>query len=206
MELIKKFQTLFYLMMISLIATGQNFDAELAAFKRSYEHEKSGKYTEAINALKEVYAEDSYEINLRLGWLNYQSGNFMESEADYTRALTLKPYSEEARFGLIYPKSAMGKWNEVISLYEQILENHPSSTYANYRLGVILFNQKQYEKAASHFQKVVDLYPFTFDSLIMLAWCKFYLGNGREAKVLFQKSLLFNPDNESALEGLRLIK
>jgi len=40
----------------------------------------------------------------------------------------------------------------------------------------------------------------------MLAWTNFKLGKLREAKVLFQKALLISPDDESATEGLNLIK
>jgi len=40
----------------------------------------------------------------------------------------------------------------------------------------------------------------------MLAWTNFKLGKFREAKVLFSKALLIQPGDESALEGLGLIK
>ena len=51
----------------------------------------------------------------------------------------------------------------------------------------------------------VNLYPFDYDSVIMLAWTNFQLNKFREAKVLFNKSLLIRPGDESALEGLGLM-
>ena len=180
--------------------------AVINAFKKSYTLEKKGEFKKAAEELKKVYDEKSYEINLRLGWLDYQAGLFTESASYYKKAVELMPYSEEAKFGLIYPKAALGKWDEVISLYNKILANHPNNTTANYRLGLIYYGQKNYTKAYKYFNKVVNLYPFGYDALLMLAWTNYQLGKLREAKVLFNKVLMYSPNDKSALEGLNLIK
>ncbi len=181
-------------------------DTLIKAFKKSYALEKKGEYKQAADVLKKVYDPQSYEINLRLGWLNYQAGLFTESATHYQRAVDLMPYAIEAKFGLIYPKSAIGKWDEVIRIYKKILEIDPQNTLANYRLGLIFYGRKEYEKAEKYFKTVVNLYPFAYDSLIMLAWTELQLGKYREAKVLFRKVLLYNPDDASAKEGLSRIK
>ncbi|MEZ5148220.1 MAG: hypothetical protein R2759_14450 [Bacteroidales bacterium] len=54
-------------------------------------------------------------------------------------------------------------------------------------------------------KKVVNLYPFDYDGLIMFAWTNLKLGKLREAKVLFNKVLMYKPDDSSALEGLSVI-
>lgn len=177
-----------------------------AAFAKSYELEKNGDFSASMDALKKVYDEESYELNLRLGWLNYNAGLFDESIIFYTKAQKLKPYSEEARFGLILPKAALGKWNEVIDLYNKILEINPNNTVAMYRLGLVYYGRKDYSRAYPLFQKVVDLYPFGYDGLLMLGWTSYFLGNYNQAKVLFNKVRLYNPNDESATEGLRLMK
>ena len=167
---------------------------------------RQGEYKKAADIIKTVYSNDSYEINLRLGWLEYNAGLFNESAAHYQRALNLKPYSEEAKFGLIYPKAAQGKWTEVINLYNKILKISPNNTTANYRLGLIYYGKKDYQKALKLFEKVVNLYPFNYDGLLMYAWTNFMLGKTKEAKILFNKVLMLSPDDESAKEGLNLIK
>ncbi|MDE5416805.1 tetratricopeptide repeat protein [Labilibaculum sp. DW002] len=186
--------------------SGQNFETVRTAFDESYKYEKEGDFSHALEQLKEVYDEDSYEINLRLGWLNYQAGVFTEAIAHYQRAINLKPYAEEAKFGLVLPKAAMGKWTEVVNLYKEILEISPNQTVANYRLGLIYYGQESYEMAHFHFKKVVDLYPFKYDALIMLAWTNYHMGKSREALVLFEKSLWYFPHDLSAMEGLKLLK
>jgi tetratricopeptide (TPR) repeat protein len=177
-----------------------------AAFSKSYQHEKAGDFSAAADVLKKVFDESSYEINLRLGWLNYNAGLFDESVIFYSNAQKLKPYSEEARFGLILPKAALGRWNEVIELYNKILEISPNNSVALYRLGLIYYGRKDYNKAQPLFKKVVDLYPFGYDGLLMLGWTSYFLGNYPQAKVLFNKVLLYSPGDASAKEGLGLIK
>ncbi|WP_340111527.1 tetratricopeptide repeat protein [Maribellus mangrovi] len=183
-----------------------NQEALENAFGKSYEFEKGGDFSAAMDPLKKVYDESSYEINLRLGWLNYNAGLFDESIIFYNKAQKLKPYSEEARFGLILPKAALGRWDEVIDLYDKILEINPNNTVAIYRLGLVYYGRKDYDKAYPLFKKVVDLYPFGYDGLLMLGWTSYFLGNYNQAKVLFNKVKLYNPNDASANEGLNLIQ
>jgi tetratricopeptide (TPR) repeat protein len=189
----------------ALAASGQSFTDTKDAFQDSYIQEASGNINGAITSLKDVYSEKSYEINLRLGWLSYQAGNFTESMAYYNRAIDLMPYAIEPRFGVVYPGAAMGNWSMVTAQYERILEITPNNSIAMHRLGLILYGKGDYEGAKKYFQKVANLYPFDYDALTMLAWSNFKLNNFREAKVLFQKALLHTPGGTSALEGLELL-
>ena len=91
-------------------------------------------------------------------------------------------------------------------MYNKILKISPNNTIANYRLGLIYYGKKDYQKALKLFEKVVNLYPFDYDGLLMYAWTNFMLGKTKEAKILFNKVLMLSPDDESAREGLDLIK
>ncbi len=188
------------------ISYGQDFMAVKDAFQESYIQEATGEVTAAINSLKGVYSEKSYEINLRLGWLSYQAGNFTESMAYYRKAIDLMPYALEPRFGIVYPGAAMGNWTLVMEQYDRILEISPNNSIAMHRLGLIYYGKEEYETARKFFEKVVNLYPFDYDALTMLGWSYFKLNNFREAKVLFQKALLHTPGGTSAMEGLDLLE
>ena len=176
------------------------------AFKASYESENAGNIAAAIESLKTMYKPDSYELNLRLGWLYYQKGDMDESMVFYRRAVNLKPYAIEPKLGLAYPYSAMAMWDDVIDLYERILETDPQNSLVNYRLGLIYYNRGEYERADYYIEKTVNLYPFDYDSLLLFAWNKLMMQRTREARVLFEKVLLANPGDESALNGLSLIQ
>lgn len=194
------------LLAISVVVPVQGQDVLVEAFRVSYELEQQGDYKNAAARLQQVYQRDSYEINLRLGWLYYRGGSFDESEGYYRNAVALRPYAVEPRLGLALPLAAAGKWDELIVLYERILETDPQNSIANYRLGLIYYNRGEYENADSYIEKVVNLYPFDYDSLLLFGWNKLALQRNREARVLFQKVLLYNPGDESALQGLERLK
>jgi tetratricopeptide (TPR) repeat protein len=209
MEFLKRIPVLALIIVLQhgTVATAQqDFNAIRDAFQKSYIQEATGEYSGAINSLKSVYDEKSYELNLRLGWLTYLSGSFTEAKAYYQNAVNLMPYAVEPRLGLVYPVSAMGNWSEVIAQYEKILEIVPNYSLVLHRLGLIYYGRNEFEKALKYFEKVVNLFPFDYDGLTMLAWTHFKLNNTREAKVLFQKALLNTPGGSSALEGLQLLK
>jgi len=176
------------------------------AFSNSYMQEYAGEYNKAVDALKKVYSEKSYEINLRLGWLMYMSGLFTESLAYYQKASDLMPYSVEAKLGYIYPAAALGNWEQVIKQYNDILKIDAKNATANYRLGLIYYGREDYNTAYKYFEQVINLYPFDYYYTLYFAWTNLRLGKNREAKVLFNKVLLIQPNDESALEGLGLIK
>lgn len=177
-----------------------------AAFESSYTMETKGEYANAVSTIKAVYNENNYEINLRLGWLTYLSGLFTESTAYYQKAIKLKPYSIEAKFGFAYPASAIGNWDQIIKQYQEILKIDPQNTLANYRMGSIAYGKNDFANAEKYLEKVVNLYPFDYDSNILFAWTNYKLGKMRESQILFHKVLLIKPKDSSALEGLGMIK
>ena len=181
-------------------------DKVTAAFAKSMEWENAADYTKAISSLKEVYDEQSYEMNLRLGWLHYEAAQHVESLSYYEKAIRLKPYSIEAKLGYVYPASALGNWTTVVEQYKKVLEIDPQNSTANYRMGYIEYYNKRYSNAYKYFEKLVNLYPFWYYGLLMLALTNFQFGKTREAKVLFTKVLMYSPNDVSAMEGLSYIK
>jgi tetratricopeptide (TPR) repeat protein len=205
MDYVKK--TLFLFLLSTLFSFPALAQQSLSdAFKASYDSENAGNLDQAIEALDAVYDSDSYELNLRLGWLHYQHGEMEQSIHFYQRAVNLKPYAIEPKLGLAYPYSAMARWDDIIDLYNEILETDPQNSLVNYRLGLIYYNRGEYERADFYIQKTVNLYPFDYDSLLLFAWNKLMMQRTREAKVLFEKVLLANPGDESAMTGLSLIQ
>jgi len=133
------------------IASWNNINAQEAAlqeaFNTSYAFEYKGEYAKAAEAIKKVYDEKSYELNLRSGWLNYEAGLYIESQNYYKKAVILKPNSIEARFGFIYPTVVLGNMDQVIIQYNKILELDPQNTTANYRLGLYYYDKKDFKNS-----------------------------------------------------------
>ena len=116
------------------------------------------------------------------------------------------PLSVEAKLGYVYPAAALGNWEQVISKYKEILKIDAKNSTVNYRLGLIYYGREDFTSAYKFFEQVVNLYPFDYNSSLYLAWTNLKLGKTREAKVLFNKVLMMQPNDASALEGLSLIK
>lgn len=206
MKPITKTTTLFFALFFLSTSSAFAQSAVQNAFTKSYASEKLGKYSDAIKEIAAVYDEKSYEINLRLGYLNYEAGLFTEAMSYYQHAMNLMPYSIEAKFGYVLPSAAAGNWDAVLNQYLEITKIDPQNTKANYRIGSIYYGRKDYSNAFKYLEKVVNLYPFDYDGLLLYAWCNLQLGKMNEAKVLFHKVLLLSPDDQSALEGLKSIK
>ena len=194
------------LLAISTTLNAQTADELQAAFSSSYTHEEAKDYNAAIKDLQDYYDESAYEINVRLGWLSYYAGDYPNSLKYYKVAMGLMPYSIEAKFGYILPLSAQGNWNEVVGICQEVLLTDPQNSYANYKLGAIFYERADYETAKSHAEKVVNMYPYDYDAVVLLAWINLKMEDYRKAKILFNKSLLISPGNISAIEGLKLIQ
>jgi len=197
---------LFVVLSFTIDAFGQDSKKIQNAFQQSYSFESKFDYKSAILVLKSVYYEKSYELNLRLGWLNYLDSNQTASIAYYQKAISIMPSAIEPKFGMVYPLSVMGKWDDVIKQYDLILKADPNQTTANYRLGLIYYNQAQFDKAKYYFEKFLLLYPFDYDAVMMSAWVNLMVGKNAEAKALFDRALLISPGDKMAIEGLGMIR
>lgn len=191
---------------LSVKLAAQNDQKLQSAFTESYKLEKSGSYSLAANQLKAVYQADNYQMNARLGWLSFQAKQYTESVTYYEKAIKLKPYVLEARFGLIKAYNELESWDRIRDQYDAILKIDPQNTTALYWLGVLLYNRKDYDNAAKNFEKVVNLYPMDYGSVIMLAWTRLYQGKKADARVLFNQALILSPDDASALSGLNQLR
>lgn len=194
------------ILLVSTKTNAQSNKALYAAFVQSYELEANKNYESAINAINGQYNANSYEINLRLGWLYYLAGKHKESVSFYQKASSIMPASIEPLWGIINPLTKLENWSEIEKTYSSILKLDPKNTQAGYYLGLIYYYRKDYIRAKKQFDIVLNLYPFNYNYMLMSAWTNYFLGNKNEASVLFNKTLLYTPNDKSALEGLSLIK
>jgi len=204
MKLLKKSITA--ILLITAISVQAQDKTLMNAFSQSYDYEAIKKYDAAISSLNTVYNASSYEINLRLGWLNYQSGKYKEALGFYQKAITLMPAASEPLWAIINPLTKLENWNDIEKTYLSILKLDSKNSSANYNLGLIYYYRKDYLNAKKQFDISLNLYPFDYNNMLMSAWTNYFLGNKNEAKTLFNKTLLYSPNDKSALEGLSLIK
>jgi tetratricopeptide (TPR) repeat protein len=187
-------------------ASYKGFQNVMNAYARSYSAFYVADYGKAMRELQLIYDKNSYEVNIRLAYLNYLAGLNQESMNFYSIAEGLNKKGLEPLFGYINPAAAFGQADEVTRHYNRILEIDPQNTDANFALGKISFQNKDYAAAKNYFAKVVRLYPFSYNSLIMLARCHALLNEKTEAKNVFSKILLLSPTDKEAMEALKAKK
>jgi tetratricopeptide (TPR) repeat protein len=173
-----------------------------SAFAKSYSFEYETQYGKAISALTDTHLE-SYQIDLRLGWLYYLSKDYIKSEQYYRKAVALEPASIEARFGLVLPLSTLGNWNNVLSVYLEITKLDPNNSIANYRLASIYYARKDYVNAAQYVSKVLKLYPFDYDSNLLTGKILMAQAKNVDAKKYFIKALEYNTQSEEAKAAIK---
>lgn len=194
---------LVFLMMASMSSFAQvNYNA---AFSNSYENEAKKDYTAAINALTSLNADNHYFVQLRLGWLYYNSLKYATALEAYNKAVVLKPTSIEALLGVANSYSALQKWEDMYKTYEKILALDPNNTVANYRIGLSNYYLKKFDVAESYASKVVKFYPFDYDGNLLMAGIKFAQGKLKEAKSYYESVLLSSPNDKVATEMIKAL-
>jgi len=194
-----------FLFIITIISAQK--DDLTKAFEKSYTNEYNIEYNKAVNNLESVYKKytSNYELNLRLGWLHYLSGNLKESEKYYTKAMDLKPLALEAIYGKILPMLGQEKYNLVLEVAKKAISIAPNDSKAEYYIGLAHYYKKEYLKAEKFLEKAINKYPFDLDINLMLGWTKFALGKKNEAKVLFQVAQRNSPNNVAVKSAIELI-
>lgn len=172
------------------------------AFSESYKYEYNSNNSAAITAMEKVNSAGSYEINLRLGWLYYLTGNFTKSQNFYSNAIKSNPNSIEAKLGYALPTGELGDWNSIIETYNSILKLDPNNYVVNLRMANIYYNRNDFEKAKSFGESIIGKYPFDYSLNLILGKTYFKLGKITNAKTHLKRAVLYNPKSEEATKLL----
>jgi tetratricopeptide (TPR) repeat protein len=190
---------------IAITVSAQAQDPTIDAFSKSYQYESVKNYPKAIEALINIYDANSYDINLRMGWLYYENGDYANSVTYYKKAIQASPKSVEARLGIAYPMAAMGNWDDLAAIYLEVIAVDPANSLVNYRLGEIYYNKKDYDKALTYALKVRDTWGFDYDTNLLLGQIYIGLGKNTEAKEVLNDALLYYPDSADVKDLLKKI-
>ena len=119
-----------------------------------------------------------------------QDGKPQEQLKHLKRLVELQPKSAPALLSLFNELEAQGQSEGLIALAEQLVKLEPGSPQAHLRRGKMLFNASEDEKdmarAASDFQKVLELEPDNFEAHRFLARLYARQGQTRQAVIHFE--------------------
>ncbi len=193
----KKFLLAFFL--FPLLSFGLSYKEILQDYQKSYFYEKIGDYKDAIRVLMPIFKAYpyGYTVNLRLGWLYYLWGKYENSIFHYRRAVSIAPYSAEAKLGLSLPLMAQNRWKDVEMLMYQIISVDYYNYYANLRLAKALKNEKKYWQSIAICQKMLRLYPDALPFLVLEGENYYKLGYLKTALDIFKNTLVLDPENNT---------
>lgn len=194
--------------LLSNVVLSQKTDTKLEAFHKSLQHENAKEYQKAIQVLLPVVKEqkDDYLLNLRLGWVSYLAGSYTESKQYYSKAVAVNSKSVEALLGRTLPLASLNDWSAVEEDYRAILKIDPMEYTANLRFGQILLNKGAYAEAKPYLERVLTLYPGSYEPNLSLGWTCYYLGDRKRAGALLSTALMLSPGDTLAIKGLDLLR
>lgn len=131
------------------------------AMKKSYDFENTKNYSMAIKLIT-PYAETkkyAYFINLRLGWLFYQSQLYKNAKMHYELAIKEEPLSVNARLGL---SNVLAELQDFTTYEKELLvitSNQPHHYEASRRLIYYYMESKLYRSAYKLLKSLINIYP-----------------------------------------------
>ena len=172
----------------------------------SLEAEAGKKYDDAIADVV-AYQQaggDPFLAAERLGWLNYEKGDYAHAEEYYGVASRAIPTAINPLLGLLNTAEAQKDPRKIERAAGSLLHTEPSNYRAQMALGHMHLKMQDYQRAASEFRRVLMYYPDDLDAASGLAWAVYYLGGKHEALGLFQRILTVNPQYAYAQRGMAL--
>jgi len=103
-------------------------------------------------------------------------------------------------------KTALGRSQEAITDLENVLRINPQHYEANFNLGGLYFDAKNYDKAAGFYQKSVTVNPKSDNGFYRLAETYQQMSMKNAALQNCQKALQLNPNNEYAKKLMAALK
>lgn len=197
-----KIKIFFSFLLLSVISNANS--ASVDVWAESYRLETLTHYDEAAKVLSSVAKKESKNefVFLRLGWLNYLSGDHNDAIDYYKAALNINNKSLDARLGLTLPLLAQQRWKEAAKYAQEALQVAPWNYYAHIRLMVAEEGMRQWQTLAKHAGEVYLRYPSDATVLVYQARANRWLNNTNQAKSAYQKVLERVPGHIEALQYL----
>ena len=103
-------------------------------------------------------------------------------------------------------KTALGRPQGAIADLENVLRLNPQHYEANFNLGGLHFDAKNYDKAVGFYQKAISINPKSDNGFYRLAETYQQMNMKNAASQNCQKALQINPNNEYAKKLMAVLK
>ena len=148
---------------------------------------------EAACARAEALDATAFEVHEAIGILRLVTGNAVEAEAAYRRALDIVPESPDSLIGLAAALSDGGKPDEAERTFQRAIAVQPRYATSQVEYGSFLFRQGRVRDAITPWQRATALEPDNPSAFNNLGAAYLYAGDFERAAEAFSRSLAIEP-------------
>jgi len=206
-----KYQSRFHLttvlsVFVLLLASATSAHADLSyeetrsAYQNSYQYEKTQNYQDAIKAIGVVrlHYPKTYTVNLRLGYLYLQNGQYANALKHYKIAHEVLPDAVSPLLGKMNVSIATKDYNTAEQVGYLIIKDDLYNYYANLNLAYVFIQQKKLDTAEKIVLKMLGKYPEDVAFLTQYAEIQVKREDFSAATELYSNILVLDPENVGA--------
>jgi tetratricopeptide (TPR) repeat protein len=166
-------------------------------FAKANQLSAEGKADEAIVAYQEVLAKNPQvaEAHYNIGYLHGQKKDWAAAEAEYKKALEVRPAYAEAMSALARVYQDSGQADKAAELLAKAAADNPSDAKVHFNLGVFYLNSGRAAESAASFNKAKEIDPANAEVYYYLGTLAVGQNNIPEAIASLEKYLSMNPTN-----------
>jgi eukaryotic-like serine/threonine-protein kinase len=139
----------------------------------------------------------SIDVNVTLGDLRRQTGQYPEAVAAYMRVLSQQPNNADAVLGLAETYRSSGDFKNAEAQYQRAIALQPNYWGGYSKLGGFYYARSRYQEAIQQFKKVIDLVPDSERGYNNLGGIYQRIGRYDEAIEVFQRSIQRKPSAQA---------
>ncbi|PTB20163.1 hypothetical protein C9I57_13760 [Trinickia symbiotica] len=175
-----------------------------ARLARAKAHHLAGEFAEARELYEGILAElpGHHDAVFRLGVLALQTGDPERALAWVARARAHVPGEPRYRLGEGQVLAALGRLDEAIDAYRNLLSDQPAYVDARFALAALLEAKGDWRAAISAYEALLELDPANLDALNNLGNCHRQCGESEAAEAAYRRALAAHPRYASALTNL----
>ncbi len=176
------------------------------AWQKSITAETSGDYNAAMASVLEFKSAggETYLASVRAGWLSYLAKEYEKAIVFYTAAAKQEPRAMTPHLGMVNVYQAQNKTEDVLRVARAGIAidqfNRPLLLIA----GEILYNQKDYRKAETYFERAHKLQPEEPIALSWLGWSQIMQNQVKLAAPMFERLMQINAEGYFVRDGFAI--
>lgn len=142
------------------------------------------------------------EVQLAIGLLNLQTGDYPGAVSEFQRVLESDPQNVDAYMNLGSAYDTLGRVDEAEQQFRKAAAISPRCWKCYNSLGIFLNRHARYREAAEAWQQIIELTPDNVWGYLNVGVAYFNIGQFEKADGFFRKGLQVAPDNADLYANL----